>query len=93
MRAAVEGPGVAAVVEADTGVVLTDEDVARVERVDGDVLAGLGAERAILGHAAVGLTTTGELVAATFGARDLHSTRVEAGPVAPAPECPGLVEQ
>ena len=44
MRAAVKGPGVAAVVEADAGVVLADEDVGRVERVDGDVLACLGAE-------------------------------------------------
>jgi hypothetical protein len=43
LRTAVEGPPDSAVVEADTGVVLPDEDVARVERIDGDLLAGLGA--------------------------------------------------
>src|SRR6476619_6437508 len=93
MRTAVEGPRVAAVVESDARVVLADEDVLRVERVDRDVLSRLGTEGAILGDATVRLSTARELVAAALGAGDLHSGRTEGDTVGAALKGSGLVQE
>src|SRR5207245_10784123 len=48
---AVEGPGVAAVVEPEARVVLPRNEVVVVERIDDDDLLGLTAERAGMVHA------------------------------------------
>ena len=55
VSAAVEGEVEAAVVEADPAVVLACEQIVRIERIEGDRLLRLTAERAILVHSLVPL--------------------------------------
>ena len=93
VRSTVERPGVSTVVVTGTGVVLAYEDVVRVERVDGDLLTCLRAERAVLGDARVRLPVAGELVAAALGAGDLDRRRPEPCARGSATERSGLVEE
>ena len=65
----------------------------RVERIDGDLLTCLRAERAFLGDACVRLPVAGELVAAAFGTGDLDRRGPEPGAPGAATECSGLVKE
>jgi hypothetical protein len=80
-------------VEADPRIVLADDEVAFIDRIDGQRLAGLCPKRAILDDAGVRLPVPRELAPATLAAGDLDVGGPVPDPCGAPAESSRLVEQ